>query len=342
MGTSNQRRWRRLGIAALLVGLAMPVVAADPVAAAPDAPTDVTARGTAAQIDLRWTAPPTTPDDPILRYEICPSPDPTFPAESMVCFEVGSEPAWMIGGLAPGVTYYFRVRARSSSGVSPWSATSAGVAPMEMWAPFPSWDANVRQQLLDFTGDPGTPASRAPLVEKLARSKALPKDVIRGLLPSPWLARSVAPVIRLYSATFERIPDHGGLEYWAAKRRTGTTLARIASTFAASSEFRRRYGTLSDAAFVDLVYQHVLLRPSDPDGRAFWVRKLRSGMSRGQVVLMFSESNENVVTQARRVEIIELYHVMLDRSPTAAELGGATVELINQIRLSAEYADRVT
>ena len=98
-------------------------------------------------------------------------------------------------------------------------------------------------------------------------------------------------IARLYLAFFERRPDDSGLEYFLSG---GYTARQVADIFAASDEFRRRYGTLTDSQFIDLVYENVLGRPADRDGRSFWLGRLADGASRGELMLAFSESDEFV------------------------------------------------
>jgi len=66
----------------------------------------------------------------------------------------------------------------------------------------------------------------------------------------------------------------------------------VSAQFAASSEFKTKYGNTTNTAFVTLVYQNVLDRNPEPSGLAFWVKKLDGGMSRGTVMTNFSESSE--------------------------------------------------
>lgn len=97
------------------------------------------------------------------------------------------------------------------------------------------------------------------------------------------------PIGRLYRAYFLRAPDAEGLGYWS---ESGMGLASISVAFADSSEFKERYGTLSHQAFVELVYENVMGRTPDAAGLAFWVEKLYGGMTRGALMLNFSESPE--------------------------------------------------
>lgn len=100
-------------------------------------------------------------------------------------------------------------------------------------------------------------------------------------------------VLRLYRAYFLRAPDSAGLAYWAEQYASGRrSLASISEFFARSDEFRARYGSLSDAEFVRLVYLNVLGRLPDSQGQSHWTGVLRRGSSRGLIMLGFSESAE--------------------------------------------------
>ena len=102
---------------------------------------------------------------------------------------------------------------------------------------------------------------------------------------------ATGPVGRLYRAYFLRAPDTAGLHYWID---TGLPLAAISEQFAASVEFRNRYGSLDDQAFIATAYRNVLGRDPDPGGLRHWQGILRSGTSRGAVMLGFSNSPEFV------------------------------------------------
>ena len=100
-------------------------------------------------------------------------------------------------------------------------------------------------------------------------------------------------VYRLYRAYFLREPDSHGITYWSERLANGrSTLAAIAQFFSESPEFRQRYGALSNADFVRLIYSNVLQRNADGSGVDFWVRRLNQGTSRGSIMIGFSESIE--------------------------------------------------
>ena len=112
-------------------------------------------------------------------------------------------------------------------------------------------------------------------------------------LPPGCVAWGAGPVQRLYRAYFLRDADAGGLTYWMQRRAAGVSLGAISSAFAASAEFRARYGSLDDAGFVTLVYRNVLGRAPDAGGAGYWLDQMRAGrLGRAGLMLNFSESAE--------------------------------------------------
>jgi hypothetical protein len=99
-------------------------------------------------------------------------------------------------------------------------------------------------------------------------------------------------VDRLYRAYFLRTASPTEIDYWNTQLRNGWTLNQISQYFASSDEFRTRYGTLGDAAFVDLVYRNVLGRAPEPSGLFYWATLLANGTTRGDVMTGFSDSAE--------------------------------------------------
>lgn len=99
---------------------------------------------------------------------------------------------------------------------------------------------------------------------------------------------------RLYQAALNRAPDKDGLGFWINALDNGMSLEEVARGFTGSTEFMSRFDAGTDAQFVDLLYQNVLHRPGDAEGRSFWVGALASGAaSRERVLADFSESAEN-------------------------------------------------
>ena len=74
----------------------------------------------------------------------------------------------------------------------------------------------------------------------------------------------------------------------------GLTLTQVAHGFIASAEFQSLYGASpSNTDFINLLYSNVLHRSADQYGADYWNNQLGSGVSKEQVLIGFSESNEN-------------------------------------------------
>jgi hypothetical protein len=108
------------------------------------------------------------------------------------------------------------------------------------------------------------------------------------------LDEHAAQATRLYDTVLGRRPDEAGLAVQRGALDAGTSLETLANNFVASAEFQAIYGQLDDRGFVTALYQNTLDRLAEPAGLEFWVNHLRSGMSRSEVVLGFSESAEHV------------------------------------------------
>lgn len=199
------------------------------------------------------------------------------------------------------------------------SLLATAVAPVSAGAEedvdeFPNPEEFVTQQYRDFLArDPD--AGGLVFWSNQLRTGINPGGLVEFMVSQPEFGDSVAPVVRLYTAHFRRSPDFGGLQFWADRFRNGMPLAGISGEFARSAEFQATYGSLTDDAFIDLVYRNVFDRTADAGGRAFWLRQLNDGLSRGAMMAEFSESPEYVAQTNGTVRATMLYLGMLRRAP---------------------------
>lgn len=166
-------------------------------------------------------------------------------------------------------------------------------------------------------------------------------------------------VARLYVAAFGRTADGAGLVAQYAGLRGGQTLAQLGDGFVGSAEFTNRYGTLSDAGFVDALYRNVLGRAGDTAGAAFFQGALARGASRGTILAAFADSDEERgrlngnpnVTYAATAEgqVARAYDTAFGRDAdpagyalfTSAIISGASLQQVAITFLgSAEFASR--
>lgn len=208
----------------------------------------------------------------------------------------------------------------------------------------------VKQLYRDFLNreaEPGEPQFWVTQIDSGAMTKA---QVIDAFLHSQEFEGRIAPIVRLYFAYFLRIPDYGGLQYWINQYMNGMSLGSISDGFAASLEFQQRYGNLTTEEFVTLIYQNVLGRNPDPGGYTYWVGQLNSGaMTRGQLMLGFSESTEYKGLTAYEVFVTMMYVGILRRSPEQGgfdfwvwylDSGNSELSLIDGFINSQEYGNR--
>jgi hypothetical protein len=97
-------------------------------------------------------------------------------------------------------------------------------------------------------------------------------------------------VTRLYEVALGRQPDQGGLNTWTTALINGREGSAVAYGFIFSPEMRNR--NLSNADFVEVLYNTLMGRGSDPAGKNTWVTNLNNGMSRERVFEGFVNSNE--------------------------------------------------
>jgi subtilisin-like proprotein convertase family protein len=97
----------------------------------------------------------------------------------------------------------------------------------------------------------------------------------------------------LYTGLFFRDADGGGYRYWTIEASKGQSIGTIGASFLTSSEYTNGAGKLDNAAFVSGVYEHMLDRPADPGGAAYWIAALASGsVTRADMVLSIAHSTE--------------------------------------------------
>ena len=177
----------------------------------------------------------------------------------------------------------------------------------------------VKQMLRDVTGeawsDKEVTTQLAALTTATSRTQW-----IKQLFDSQKVNASREAISRLYSASFLRRPDYAGLTNWIARHDSDLSLRDMADIFVASEEFQTRYGSLSNADFVNLVYQNVMSRFPESEGMTYWQGRLDSGdVSRGGMMIEFSESQENLLKSQYRDKVVVMFNLLHRRAPTEDE-----------------------
>ncbi len=99
-------------------------------------------------------------------------------------------------------------------------------------------------------------------------------------------------VERLYNIALDRKSDEGGLEFWTgklkAKEMTGADCVR--GFLVDTPEFSNR--ALSNEDVVETLYNTILDRESEKEGREYWIGRLEDGTSIREVIELFIDSPE--------------------------------------------------
>ena len=118
-----------------------------------------------------------------------------------------------------------------------------------------------------------------------------------------------AEVVRLYETLFDRSADASGADYWLTQLDAGTSLDDIATYMMSSSEYTG--SDLSDAQFVEALYENSFGRAGDYEGVSFWLNELSNGTTRAEVVADFASSQE---AQDASVDVMPVLIVGTDSS----------------------------
>ena len=210
------------------------------------------------------------------------------------------------------------------------------------------------QQYQDFLGHKPDAADLENWVNRLKYGSSTRAQMVQSLITSDAFQGRLDPIVRLYTAYFKRLPDYQGLMYWYGRMYpdsgAGLDLWQVADAFAQSEEFINTYGQLNNTGFITRLYQNVLNRQPEPDGYAYWMGRLNSGMTRGEVMVGFSESAENQQANVHSQMVTMVYVGMLRRVPNSLEHSqwlaqiqadpARVLVLIDSVLGSSEYAAR--
>ncbi len=176
-------------------------------------------------------------------------------------------------------------------------------------------------------------------------------QVASNFFTSPEFSSSGLYIIKLYLGVLGRDPDFEGWSFWFNSLRTGLLPSSMLDSFLGSPEFVRKYGNLSNADFVTLVYRSVLGRDPDPTGLQYYLDRLSGNLlSRGSVFNQFLLSSEYDAKVRAQAYSNLLYMGFLRRTadPTGLTFwigslsgGSSLTSAIDGFITSAEYQNRL-
>lgn len=144
------------------------------------------------------------------------------------------------------------------------------------------------EDVLGRSGAPHEVQAWAAVVQAGARREA----VVDKFLYSAEYAQNLVTV--LYEDLLERAPDPAGLNYWVQLLSAGVREERLVASILATPEYYALQGA-TDAAFVSAVYDNLLGRGADAAGLAYWQGMLAAGVSRFDMALSYTTSDEFVL-----------------------------------------------
>lgn len=134
---------------------------------------------------------------------------------------------------------------------------------------------------------------------------------------------SVTEVQKAYLAYFGRAADPVGLEYWM-----NSDTATMRAGFAASAEYATLYSGMTSEQRVEQVYQNLLGRASDPEGKAYWVNEFNAGRETIGSLVVSMQTNAlgiDIGTINNRVTYAILFTAQLDTPAEVADYSGTAV-----------------
>ncbi|MCU1497844.1 MAG: hypothetical protein JWM47_1797, partial [Acidimicrobiales bacterium] len=192
----------------------------------------------------------------------------------------------------------------------------------------------LERQYRDTLGRSPSFAELSTWTGRLATGTA-PGALPAGLVTTPTLTRYRSPIIRMLHASNIAFST-ASVANWSAKYKAGTSLKAIGDHYAVA-----RYGSMPTRNFVDQIHRNVLGRPATLAELSDWSTRLKT-MTRGQMIVAFSESSANITRTTNQVRVTELYIAMLRRVPTLAEAktSASTTDVATTLLTSTPYASR--
>lgn len=121
----------------------------------------------------------------------------------------------------------------------------------------------------------------------------------------PELNDTLDPVIRLYTGMLGRPAEKEGVEYWVCQLNDGNTLHELSQSFVSSFEFDALVDRLGggNGGFIDALYQNVLGRSADGEGREYWMNTLNKiDADKAEIALSFTNSEEYITSSLPLVQ----------------------------------------
>jgi len=190
-----------------------------------------------------------------------------------------------------------------------------------------STETFTEQLYLTYLGRPSNEVGKAYWVRQIDSRVLTASEVTLNFIESQEFIDSVSPITLLYYAYFNRIPDIEGLLFWINKFKSGISIQKISSEFAASIEFQAGYAGLpnNDAIF-DKLFSNVFQRQATFTAKTHWINAFESGQKLADIMIIFSTSPEFITLNRDEIQITLEYFGILGTQPTREQVNEAIVE----------------
>lgn len=146
------------------------------------------------------------------------------------------------------------------------------------------------QAIVDIQGHFASEKQIKHLLYLLNHKHYSPVDIYQWLLDETYFGR-MGFVGRVYQAVLLRSPDLDGARYYHHQLGGALSKQQMVAQFVDSAEFQRRYGRLSNKAFINLLGQNVFGSPLAPDETEGYLEGLnKQTLSRSELMLAFIDS----------------------------------------------------
>lgn len=118
-------------------------------------------------------------------------------------------------------------------------------------------------------------------------------------------------VQRVYIAYYGRPADYDGMVYWSDKlAQASGDFSAIINAFANSAEAQQLYGNSSVADSVDKIYQQLLGRQAEAEGKNWWVAELQAGhrtLANLALDVLYGAQGDDATTISNRLNVAKQF-----------------------------------
>lgn len=153
----------------------------------------------------------------------------------------------------------------------------------------------------------------------------------------------LAAVQQLYVGYLGRAADSAGQQFWANAIANGTaTIASVATGFTLSAEYKAAYGGLTTDALVEKVYNNVLGRTPDAEGKAFWVAALANGKVTADTLVATIVTNLGALDQQTINNKVFVAQTYTDTAGASYNVAAGTASIVGVDSTAASVSTAVT